>query len=90
MNIKEGVTSTKYLFTSPLFIDDSMNVSTDTTEYDSFRLLLDRHDITDYKQSQVVDGKNEIVVAVEIDAKYLSQDFEYDLLTLLMRNKLGK
>jgi len=90
MIIKEGIRSTKYLFTSPLYIDDSMNVSTDTAEYDKFRLLMDSHGITDFQQTQLVDGKNEIVVAIEIDIKYLTEAFEYDLLTLLMREKLGK
>jgi len=84
MQIKEHTDYTKYLFTSPLFIDDNMNVSIDTREYDKFRLLMDKHNITDFAQSKIVDGKAEVVVSISILNDKRTQAFEYDFLTMLM------
>lgn len=90
MQIKEHPLWTKYLFNSPLYIDDNMNVSTDTKEFDQFKLLLEQHGIDDYKTTSVVDGKHEIVVAIMIYHEYITKEFEYDLLTMMMQGKLRK
>ena len=87
MQIKEHHTYTKYLFTSPLFIDDNMNVSIDTKEYDRFRMLMDKHGITDFAQSKIVDGKSEVVVSISILHELRTQAFEYDFLTMLMEQR---
>tara|TARA_Y100000114_G_scaffold91188_1_gene84679 strand:+ start:374 stop:640 length:267 start_codon:yes stop_codon:yes gene_type:complete len=87
MQIKEHLKYTKYLFTSPLYIDDNMNVTLDTKEYDKFRLLMDKHGITNYDQSRIVDGKAEVVVSISILNELKTQAFEYDFLTMLMECK---
>lgn len=86
MQIKEHTTKVKYLFTSPLYIDDDMNVSINTNEYDRFRILLDEHKITDYEQTKIVDGKNEIVISIAIKDKDITPAFEYDVINLMMKN----
>ena len=89
MQIKEHPHFTKYLFTSPLYIDDNMNVTTNTLEFDKFKMLLHKHDINHYEQTQIVENNHKITVAVTLLNKYITQEYEYDLLTLLMENRKG-
>jgi hypothetical protein len=89
MIIKEHPLVTKYYFASPLFIDDFMNVTVDTDEFDRFMILLEKHNITkdllDFQK--FVDGKHEIVMGVSLTNDLHSQELKYDILTFLMNSK---
>jgi len=95
MKIKEFPLVTKYLFTSPLYIDDYMNVTLQTKEFDAFILLLEKHGITRSMVSEtkisntnaVTNGDHEVTVAIDVANDFKTEAFEYDLLTLLMENK---
>jgi len=89
MRIKEHPLVTKYYFASPLFIDDFMNVTVDTDEFDRFMILLEKHNITkdllDFQK--FVDGKNEIVMGVSLTNELHTEELKYDILTFLMNSK---
>lgn len=89
MKIKEYPLMTKYFFASPLFIDDYMNVSVNTREFDEFIMLLEKHDITKDKLdfTKFVDGKHEIVVGVSVAEFLHTDELKYDILTFMMKNR---
>jgi len=89
MIIKEFPLMTKYFFASPLYIDDFMNVTVDTAEFDKFILLLESHGITKEQLdfTKFVDGKHEVVVGVSVAEFLHTEALKYDILTFLMQNK---
>lgn len=89
IKIKEHLKYTTYLFSNPMYIDQDYNVTTDTRDYDSFVELLNKHSIKQFKTTRTVDERNNhaITLAVHIDAQYHTEQFNYDVLTLLMTAK---
>lgn len=89
MKIKEFPLLTKYYFASPVYIDDFMNVTVNTDEFDRFIILLEKHGLTrnllDFQK--FVDGKHEIVVGVSVPNDFHTDELKYDILTFMMENK---
>ncbi len=89
MKIHETPNYVRYMFTSPLYIDSNMNATMNTLEHDRFKIIMEKNNIFHYEQTSVVDDKHLVTVTITILAKYHTQGFEYDLLTLLMENRKG-
>jgi len=73
-----------YWLICSLSIDDNLNCTVDTSEYDKFKLSLDEN-IKNYKIIKSVDRSKTIIVEVTILEEDVTQAFEYDMLTLMMQ-----
>lgn len=89
MKIAEHPLVTKYYFTSTLDIDDYMNVTVDTKEFDKFMLLLESHNITHDKLhfTKFVEGNKEVIVGVSVADFLHTEELKYDILTFMMENQ---
>lgn len=89
MKIKEMPLVTQYQFTALLHIDDFMNVVVDSKEFDAFIIMAEKNGINSSlrDQRQWVGEEHKINIQVNIAHEFITQGFEYDLLTLLMENK---
>jgi len=84
MKIKQELNSNIYLFVCDMEIDDNLNFTIDTSEFDSFKLVLDEN-INHYTMSKTVDRTSHLLVEVEIPHHALTSAFEYEILTLLLK-----
>lgn len=91
MKIKEHPLYIQYIFSTSLIIDDELNVSLqDTSEFDAFRLCLEKHNIWNFKMDRTVNAINEIEISIILYNELITPSFEYDLSTLMLEGKLGK
>ena len=78
-----------YWFICAFNIDDNLNFTIDTSEYDKFKLALDQH-ISNYTIDKHVDRMAHLIVEVTIPSQCIVQEFEYETLTLMLQSKRGK
>ena len=89
IEIKQEYNYTTYLFTSPLWIDSNYEVTMNSKPCDDFLKLLAQHNIKDYKTTRTVSDvtKHNVVVAIHLAHEHHTQAFEYDLVTLLLKQR---
>lgn len=90
MKYKEYYGHTDYTFSGAIFIDSNMQTHWDSSELDAFLELLKEHNITEYSISQDLDEKLEKEITVRVDYDAHTTDFEYDLTTYMIKNKVDK
>ena len=88
ISIKENSEKTVYLFTTPLIIDDELNIVMRHTAHDELKQLANLHGITLKHHTATVsdDDNNTVVLAVEVDHAQETPAWRYDVLTLLLKS----
>ena len=86
MRLNELSTTTEFVFTGDIVIDHKLQPHWDSHELDEFMDLLHEHGIKDFAVIQTYNEvmQREITVRVSVDA--ISQEFEYDLTTIMLRH----
>jgi len=87
MKLKEYYTYTDFMFSGDLYIDSNFKCYWDNSELDKFLELLEEHRITEYSISQDINEQMQKEIIVKVNADAMTQEFEYDLSTLMLQWK---